>query len=73
MNSKAGHIKYVNFKRDRFPTQFTSGFISFRLKIITDTDHEVKPCIITDLLAKTIVMLKIILIFKCLHPVIFKC
>ena len=38
-----------------------------RLEIITDTDHEVKPFIVMDLLAKTIITpTKIILTFKCL-------
>ena len=52
MNSESAHV--VNFEREGLPTQFKSGFLwSFRLEFITDTDHEVKPCIVMHLLAKT--------------------
>lgn len=59
----------VNIARDRLFKQFTSGFLqSFILETITDTDHEVKPRNITDLLDKTIIMQpKIIMDIKRLH------
>ena len=46
MNSEVDHfmVRFINFERDRLPTQFKSCFQikkSFRLKIITYTDNEV--------------------------------
>ena len=39
----------VIFERDRLHARFKSGFLlSFRLEIITDTDHE-KSCVEMDL------------------------
>ena len=41
--------RVVNFKQDRLPTQFKSGFHSSLILIfITDTDHEVKRSVVVD-------------------------
>ena len=38
-----------------------------RLEIIIDTDHEVKPCVIMDLLAKPLItLLEVIFNVKCI-------
>ena len=48
---------------DKCPTQFKRGFLT--INFITDTNHEAKPRVRTDLLTKTIVApLKTIIIFK---------
>ena len=76
MNSEVGYLMacVINFKRDRFPTQFKSGFQQlFRLEIITDTDNKVKLHVIMDLLAKTIIMPPKTIKIVSAYPVTLKC